>query len=196
MCTRRSACRYQLGASCWVASILTFHPKQRTTTASSSTTVIVQSARRAGAAHRRDARDRRRRHRGARAEQGRHRLADRDARAKFDAYGWLRRTIEPLAEGSNGRVSRAYRSPSSSTTRCSLHPEGKPIALPAQRHGHRLCLRGAHRHRQPRDRLQDQRQDRAAGLDLQNGDEVEKFFAAIERASGAADGLGVDRCHR
>jgi hypothetical protein len=49
----------------------------------------------------RDARDRRIRHRGACALQGRHGSPPRCCRARSNAYAWLRRTIELLAEGSN-----------------------------------------------------------------------------------------------
>ena len=68
------------------------------------TTVIGpgNAARRAADPHRGHARDRRIRHRRARALQGR-RTARRPrcSRARVSAYAWLRRTIELLAEGSN-----------------------------------------------------------------------------------------------
>lgn len=43
-------------------------------------------------------------------------------------------------------------------------PKGDVINLPTGRHRHRLCLRHSLRGRQPHDRRQGGRQDRAAGL--------------------------------
>ena len=81
------------------------------------------------------------------------------------AYAWLRRTIELLAEGSNPEEFLEH-------TKLELFhdqvfcftPKGKLIALPRQAQRHRLRLCGAHRRRQHGGRLQDQRQDRAAGV--------------------------------
>ena len=81
------------------------------------------------------------------------------------AYAWLRRTIELLAEGSNPEEFLEH-------TKLELFhdqvfcftPKGKLIALPRHANAHRLRLCGAHRRRQHGGRLQDQRQDRAAGV--------------------------------
>ena len=81
------------------------------------------------------------------------------------AYAWLRRTIELLAEGSNPEEFLEH-------TKLELFhdqvfcftPKGKLIALPREANADRLRLCGAHRRRQHGGRLQDQRQDRAAGL--------------------------------
>ena len=80
-----------------------------------------------------------------------------------NAYAWLRRTIELLAEGSNPEEFLEH-------TKLELFhdqvfcftPKGKLIALPRRRHADRFRLCGSHRRRQSRGRLQDQRQDRAA----------------------------------
>ena len=82
-----------------------------------------------------------------------------------NAYAWLRRTIELLAEGSNPEEFLEH-------TKLELFhdqvfcftPEGQADRAAAQGDADRFRLCGAHRRRQHGGRLQDQRQDRAAGL--------------------------------
>ena len=111
------------------------------------------------------------------------------------AYAWLRRTIELLAEGSNPEEFLEH-------TKLELFhdqvfcftPKGKLIALPRNATADRFRLCGAHRRRQHRGRLQDQRQDRAADLGTRQRRRGRDHH--LESANRAAGGLGIDRGHR
>ncbi len=113
-------------------------------------------------------------------------------RARSRAYAWLRRTIELLAEGSNPEEFLEH-------TKLELFhdqvfcftPKGKLIALPREANADRLCLCRAHRRRQHRGRLQDQRQDRAA--DLRTGQRRRSRNHHLEGATAPPAALGVDR---
>ena len=123
------------------------------------------AARRAADSHRGDARDRGIRDRRAALYKDDVGSPTEMLSRRSSAYAWLRRTIELLAEGSNPEEFLEH-------TKLELFhdqvfcftPKGKLIALAAAGERHRLRLCGAHRRRQHGGRLQDQRQDRAAGL--------------------------------
>ena len=73
-------------------------------------------------------------------------------------------------------------------------PKGKLIALPRQANADRLRLCGAHRRRQQRGRLQDQRQVRAAVV--RAAERRRGRGPDLEGADRAAVGLGIARGHR
>ncbi len=75
-----------------------------------------------------------------------------------------------------------------------LHAQGQADRAAAQGDGHRLRLCGAHRRRQYRSRLQDQRQDRAA--DVGDHEWRRGGNPHLQGAGEAAGGMGVDRGHR
>ncbi len=112
-----------------------------------------QPARRAADPHRGDGPHRRIRHRRACPLQGRAATATAPAhaQAKADAYRWLRRTIELLAEGDNPEEFLEH-------TKLELFhdqvfcftPKGRADRAAARRDPHRLRLCGAHRCRQHR----------------------------------------------
>ena len=89
----------------------------------------------------------------------------------------------------SGGVPRAHQARIVSRSGVLLHAEGQADRLATARQCNRFCLRGAYRRRQRGGRLQDQRQDRAAGL---RADERRRSRDHhLERPGGAAAGLGI-----
>ncbi len=143
----------------------------------------------------RNARDRRIRHRGARALQGRRRLADRDAVARIErlclAAAHHRAAGRRLQSGGIPRAHQARTVPRPGVL---LHAQGQADRAAAPRQRHRLRLCGAHRRRQHGGRLQDQRQDRAAGVGAHERRRGRDHH--LEGAERAAGGLGIAGHHR
>ena len=108
-----------------------------------------QAARRTADPHRRDARDRRIRHRRARALQGRRRLADRNAVARIERlclaaphHRAAGRRLQP------GGIPRAHQARAVPRPGVLLHAEGQADRAAAQGDADRFRLCGAHRRRQ------------------------------------------------
>ena len=93
-----------------------------------------------------------------------------------------------------GGVPRAHQARAVPGPGVLLHPQGQADRVAAQGDADRLRLCGPHRRRQPRGRLQDQRQDRAAGLGAAERRRGRDHH--LEGAGGAADGVGIARRHR
>ena len=135
-------------------------------------------------------RDRRIRHRRARALQGRRRLADRDAVAGIERLCLA--AADHRAAGGRlqlGRVPRAHQARAVPRSGVLLHAQGQADRAAALGQRHRLRLCGAHRRRQHRGRRQDQRQDRAAGLGARQRRRGRDHH--LEGADRAAGGLGI-----
>ncbi len=112
-----------------------------------------------------------------------------------NAYAWLRRTIELLAEGSNPEEFLEH-------TKLELFqdqvfcftPKGQADRAAAQGDHDRLRLCGPYRCRQSGGRLQDQRQDRAAGVGA--AERRRGRGAHLQGPARAAGGVGIPRRHR
>ena len=122
-------------------------------------------------------------------------FADRDAVARIQRlcvaaphHRAAGRRLQP------GGVPRAHQARAVPRPGVLLHAQGQADRAAAQGHADRFRLCGAHRRRQSRGRLQDQRQDRAAGLGAQQRRRGRDHH--LEGADGAAVGLGIDRRHR
>ena len=142
-----------------------------------------------------DARDCRIRHRRARALQGQRGFAVGVAVARIQRLCLAsphrraaRRRLEP------GGVPRAHQARAVSRPGVLLHAQGQADRAAAEGHADRLRLCGSHRRRQPCRRLQDQRQDGAAGLRAQQRRRGRHHH--LQGAIGAAVGLGIHRRHR
>ena len=122
-----------------------------------------QAARRTADPHPRHARDRRIRHRGACALQGRARLALGNAVARDQRLCVAAAHHRAVGRGlQSGRVPRAHQARAVPRPGVLLHPEGSADRAAAQGDRDRFRLCGAHRCRQQRGRRQDQWPDRAA----------------------------------
>ena len=119
----------------------------------------------------------------------------RCCRARSNAYAWLRRTIELLAEGANPEEFLEH-------TKLELFhdqvfcftPKGKLIALPRGATPIDFAYAVHTDVGNTRGRLQDQRPDRAAGVRAAERRRGRDHH--LEGADGAAGGLGIDRRHR
>ena len=94
----------------------------------------------------------------------------KDGRSAIDggesgAYRGLRQIIETLSSDDFGQVPRAHQARAVPGSGLLLHPQRSADRAAARRDRDRFRLRGAHRCRQLRGRLQDQRPHRAADLD-------------------------------
>ena len=92
----------------------------------------------------------------------------------------------PVGERQSGRIPRAHQARAVPRPGVLLHPEGQADRAAAPRQRDRLRLCRAHRRRQQRGRLQDQRPVRAAVSELQNGDEVEVLTSEAQSAPPSA----------
>ena len=93
-----------------------------------------------------------------------------------------------------GRIPRAHQARTVPRPGVLLHAQGQADRAAAQGDADRFRLCGAHRRRQYRGRLQDQRQGRAAHFRDRQWRRGRDHH--VEGASGAAGGLGIDRGHR
>ncbi len=94
----------------------------------------------------------------------------------------------------SGRVPRAHQARTVPRPGVLLHAQGQIDRAAAQGDADRFRLRGAYRRRQHRDRLQDQRQDRAAYVRV--GQWRRGRDPRLQNADRAARRLGIDRAHR
>ena len=123
------------------------------------------------------------------------RLADRDAVARVQRLC----LAAPHHRAPGGRlepggIPRAHQARAVPRPGVLLHAEGQADRAAAQGDADRFRLCGAYRRRQHGGRLQDQRQDRAAGLRARQRRRGRDHH--LEGADGAAGGLGIDRRHR
>ena len=99
-----------------------------------------------------------------------------------------RRRLQP------GRIPRAHQARTVPGPGVLLHPQGQADRAAAQGDDDRFRLCGAHRCRQSGGRLQDQRQDRAAGVGA--AERRRGRGAHLQGPAGAAGGVGIPRRHR